>query len=155
MIQKEAVESPNQEQNLTFKMGDEWFALPITSIRDVMYTPTLTPVPLSSGEVAGLINLRGHIVTAIYTNLFLGIDSETPERTMCIVLQDHSTGEMYSFIVDKVFDIESFDLQHFEPTPSNLKNAFGSIVNGIFREEDRLVISLDKNKIIEKITSQN
>lgn len=141
------------EQNLIFKIGEQWFALPIAHVKDVIYTPTLTPIPLASKEVAGLINLRGHIVTAIYTNEFLEMEAQPTEHTQSIVLQDPASADMYSFIVDKVFDIESFSPEDFESTPPNLKDTFGALMSGVFQDKERLIIILDPHKIMEKVTT--
>ena len=139
------------EQLLTFVIGEQWFGLPIRSIKDVMYTPTLTPVPLSPREVAGLLNLRGHIVTAIQTNKFFGIDSHTEEKNnMCIVLQDHDEA-LYSFIVDKVHDIEDLPETEFEKLPYNLASHWQTFATGIYKVETKLIIVLNKAKILEKL----
>ncbi len=142
-----------EEQYLTFRIGEEWFGLAVTSIKDVMYTPQLTPVPLSSFEVAGLLNLRGYIVTAIHASLFLG--TKAPPRTMgsmCIVLQDEKEDELYSFIVDKVYDIESWPKSLYGSLPLNMIPRWESVADGVFRLEGRVVTILNKRKMLTKLS---
>jgi|GEM_PF-1972926 len=139
-----------EEKSLTFKVGEQWFSVPINLIKDVMYTPKLTKVPLASSDVAGLINLRGHIVTAIYASTFLGMASPPPPRGMCVVLKDIDD-DFYSFIVDRVYDIEGLKNENLEELLPTLEPLFGSISNGLYREPDRLIVSLDKDKVIERI----
>jgi chemotaxis signal transduction protein len=50
---------------VTFRIGEQLFGLSVTEIRDVFRPARMTPVPLSSLEIAGVLNLRGRIVTAI------------------------------------------------------------------------------------------
>lgn len=139
------------EQLLTFLIGEQWFGLPIQNIKDVMYTPSLTPVPLSSHDVAGLLNLRGHIVTAIQAEKFFGIPSKPDHGgSMCIVLQDQDE-ELYSFIVDKVYDIEDLPESDFEKLPYNLSSQWQPFATGIYKVEEKLIIVLSKQKMLSKL----
>ncbi|MBX9977055.1 MAG: chemotaxis protein CheW [Alphaproteobacteria bacterium] len=141
----------DEAQFLTFCIGNEWFGLSAPTIKDVMYTPILTPVPLSSPEVAGLLNMRGHIVTAIHSGLFFDIPtSKTIKKNMCIVLQDNDD-ELYSFIVDKVHDIESWPINQYEPLPLNLANRWNAYADGVYRLEGRLVVILNKEKLLQEL----
>ena len=46
-------------------IGDHLFGLPILRVQDVFMPDGMTRVPLAPPEIAGLLNLRGRIVTAI------------------------------------------------------------------------------------------
>lgn len=143
----------NDEQFLTFRIGNEWFAMHATDVRDVMYTPPLAPVPLAGSEVAGLMNMRGHIVTAIHGHLFFDMPmTDTGHKNMCIMLQNQDD-EIYSFIVDKVFDIEYMHDETFEDLPSNLMPMWEHFSNGVFRLEERVIIMLNKDKILARLFS--
>ena len=50
---------------VTVTIGDHLFGLPIARVQDVFVPDRLTRVPLAPPEVAGILNLRGRIVTAI------------------------------------------------------------------------------------------
>lgn len=139
------------QQLLTFTLGEQWFGIPIHSVMDVMYTPTLTPVPLVNSTIGGLLNLRGRIVTSIKTNILFHVETgEDSSPTMSIVLQDDDD-EMFSFIVDKVFDIEDFPADDFEKLPSNLHDKWSPFARGINKSNDRLVIVLDHKKILDQL----
>lgn len=141
----------DEAQFLTFCIGEEWFGLSAPTIKDVMYTPSLTSVPLSSPEVAGLLNMRGHIVTAIHSGLFFDIPSSTDiKKNMCIVFQDNDD-ELYSFIVDKVYDIESWPQNLYEPLPLNLANRWNAYADGVYRLDGRLVVILNKEKLLQEL----
>jgi purine-binding chemotaxis protein CheW len=144
----------DEAQFLTFCIGDEWFGLSAPTIKDVMYTPALTSVPLSSPVVAGLLNMRGHIVTAIHSGLFFDIPSATDlKKNMCIVFQD-TDDELYSFIVDKVYDIESWPQSLYEPLPLNLTSRWNAYADGVYRLEGRLVVILNKEKLLDELSKR-
>ena len=66
---------------VTTMIGGQLFGLPISRVQDVFMPERLTRVPLSSSDVAGVLNLRGRIVTAIDMRARLGLPkSETASR---------------------------------------------------------------------------
>lgn len=145
------IQKHQEDQFLLFRIQEEWFSLPAISVRDVMYAPPITPVPLSGFEVAGLLNLRGHIVTALHSDRFFNLAlKESLHKKMCIVLQSDED-ELYSFIVDKVCDIESLDLDLFEPLPMHMCEQWDIFADGVFRLQDRVIIGLNREKILKKL----
>ncbi len=61
---------------VTAMIGGQLFGLPISRVQDVFMPDRLTRVPLSSAEIAGVLNLRGRIVTAIDMRARLGLPQE-------------------------------------------------------------------------------
>lgn len=57
--------SGNTTQFATAMIGGQLFGLPISRVQDVFMPERLTRVPLAPDDVAGVLNLRGRIVTAI------------------------------------------------------------------------------------------
>ena len=49
----------------TFYLDEVWFGLKVESVQEVLAAPAITPVPLAPHAIAGLVNLRGQIVTTI------------------------------------------------------------------------------------------
>src|SRR5260370_41384794 len=58
---------------VTAFIGGQLFGLPISRVQDVFMPERLTRVPLSSGEIAGVLNLRGRIVTVVDMRARLGL----------------------------------------------------------------------------------
>jgi purine-binding chemotaxis protein CheW len=61
---------------VTVVLGGQLFGLPISRVQDVFIPERLTQVPLAPPEIAGVLNLRGRIVTAID----MGCRLDLPER---------------------------------------------------------------------------
>ena len=55
----------NVVEYVTAMIGGQLFGLPISRVQDVFVPERLTRVPLAAPEIAGLLNLRGRIVTVI------------------------------------------------------------------------------------------
>lgn len=65
---------------VTFRIGDQTFGVSVSEIHDVFRPASMTPVPLSGPEIAGVLNLRGRIVTAIDARSRLGMKSPEKQR---------------------------------------------------------------------------
>ena len=89
---------------LTIHIGDQLFGISVLQVQDVLGPQRLTRIPLASPEIAGILNLRGRIVTAIDTRKRLNL-SPFPDydKTMSVVIEYH--GELFSLIIDKVGDV--------------------------------------------------
>ena len=55
----------NLHEYVTALIGGQLFGLPILRVQDVFAPERLTKVPLAPAEIAGVLNLRGRIVTLI------------------------------------------------------------------------------------------
>ncbi|MGY3647132.1 chemotaxis signal transduction protein [Bradyrhizobium sp. LM4.3] len=58
---------------VTAMIGGQLFGLPISRVQDVFMPERVTRVPLSSREIAGVLNLRGRIVTVVDMRARLGL----------------------------------------------------------------------------------
>ena len=80
---------------VTTMIGGQLFGLPISRVQDVFMPERLTRVPLASSEIAGVLNLRGRIVTAIDMRSRLGLpknEDGKPPMAVGIELRGESFG---------------------------------------------------------------
>jgi purine-binding chemotaxis protein CheW len=68
---------------VTTMIGGQLFGLPISRVQDVFMPERLTRVPLSPGEIAGVLNLRGRIVTVVDMRVRLGLPKGDGGRPIC------------------------------------------------------------------------
>src|ERR1700683_2066320 len=93
---------------VTVLIGEQRFALPISRVQDLFMVERLTPVPLAEPDIAGLLNLRGRIVTAIDMRCCLGMPRRTdghPSMAVGIACN----GENYGLLIDAVGGVLSLD----------------------------------------------
>src|SRR5919112_6178866 len=90
-----------QMEFVTVTVAGQLLGLPISRVHDVFVVSEMTTVPLAPGEIAGLLNLRGRVVTAVSLRRPPGLgDSSGTERRMAVGLENH--GEAYGLVVDEV-----------------------------------------------------
>ena len=78
-------------QFCTFYVDGLFFGVDVLKVQEVLTEQDMTPVPLASNEVEGLINLRGQIVTAIDLRRRLKLSDRTDgEPPMNVVTSGRS-----------------------------------------------------------------
>jgi purine-binding chemotaxis protein CheW len=105
----------NSIDYVTFTIGGQLFGLPISRVEDVFKPEAITRVPLSKREIAGVLNLRGRIVTAINMRTRLGLEpSEKAGSEMAVGVSWKN--EAYGLLIDGVGEV--MRLRPSSPTPS-------------------------------------
>ena len=138
---------------LTVMLGDQIFGIPILKVQDVLGQQQVTRVPLAPAEVAGSLNLRGRIVTALRVRTRLGLPPiAAGTQEMSIVVE--SEGELYSLIFDAVGDVLTLNIQDFEQNPRTLDPKFREVSDGIYRLSDKLLVVLDIEKLLSGISPE-
>lgn len=139
--------SKDVTQYVTVYIADQLFGLPISRVHDVFMPETMTPVPLSRTEIAGVLNLRGRIVTAIDMRCKLGLaDLENAGNRMAVGI-DYK-GESYGLIIDRVGEVLNLSIAEREPNPVNLDPRWAAISAGVHRLEGTLMVILDVDSVL-------
>jgi len=137
-------------QYLTFRLGDETFAVDVTKAREVLdFTPP-TRVPQTPGYMLGVINLRGGVVPVVDLRLKFGLAAAATTRDTCIiVLEITADGEatIVGAVADSVQEVLELDAERIEPPPrigTRLKTEF---IRGMGNHDDRFLIILDIDRV--------
>lgn len=134
---------------LIVSIADQRFGIPVLQVQDVLRQQNVTRIPLASAEVAGSLNLRGRVVTAIDVRRRLGLPDNDNQTTMSVVVEHDD--ELFSLIIDEVGDVVSFKDQFFEKNPGTLDPTWRDISTGIYQLDDKLMIVMDVSKLLENI----
>lgn len=140
---------PSSERGsyVTVEIGDHIFGVAIGRVREVFAPERLTRIPLAPREIAGVLNLRGRIVTAIDMRSQLGM-GPAPQgaKNMAIGVDHH--GEAFALLVDRPGDVVDLDASGREAPPATLDPRWASLVEGVFRLKDRLLLILDVDRAL-------
>jgi purine-binding chemotaxis protein CheW len=128
---------------VTVIIGDQTFGIKVTDVRDVFALKGLTPVPGARPEIAGVLNLRGRIVTAIDARQILGLPSRTDGYLGMMAVGIEHDGEAYGILVDGIGDVLQLREDDFVPNPANLSAHWKRISQGVYRLEGKLLITLN------------
>ncbi len=138
------------EDFLTIHVGKQMFGIPVLQVQDVLREQPVTKIPLASSEVAGSLNLRGRIVTAIDVRRCLSMpDRDEGQNNMSVVVEHNE--ELFSLVIDNVGEVLRLKKTNFEKNPGTLDPAWRDISTGIFQLEENLLIIMDVSKLLENI----
>jgi purine-binding chemotaxis protein CheW len=132
---------------VTLSVADQLCGVPVLSVRDVLGGQSITRIPLAPPEIAGSLNLRGRIVTAIDLRRRLHLPPAPPgQKPMSVVTEQG--GELYALLVDQVSEVMSLDPSTFERNPPTLPAEWAQFSSGIYRLEGRLLVVLDVSRLL-------
>ncbi|NNG06000.1 MAG: chemotaxis protein CheW [Inquilinus sp.] len=132
---------------VTVMIDDQLFGIPVLQVQDVLAPQAITRIPLAPAEVAGSLNLRGRIVTAIDVRTRLGLPRrQSSERQMSVVVD--MGGELYSLIVDGVGEVLTVQENAFERNLATLDPVWRKVSTGIYRLKEGLLVVLDVSRLL-------
>lgn len=137
---------------VTLYLEGQLLGIPVLSVRDVMRMGALTRVPRAPPLVAGVMNLRGRIVTAIDVRRCLGLAERPPGgASMAIVVE--AAGQPYALVVDAVGDVVRVPPDRFDAHPGTLSPVWRSVTAGVYRL-DELMLVLDIGRLLASGTAE-
>jgi purine-binding chemotaxis protein CheW len=138
---------PATSQLATFWLDGDLFGVEVEHVQEVLRSQSITRVPLAPSAVAGLINLRGQVVTAIELRERLG-RKPRPEGQEAVVIVVRLHGEAVSLLVDSIADVVDVDVRDFEAPPDTLDGAGRELIRGAYKLSGQLLLALDVNRAV-------
>ncbi len=145
-LRSAAVSDDTRDVFVTLTVGGQLCGIPVLVVRDVLGPQMITRIPLAPREVAGSLNLRGRIVTAIDLHARLGLNRSDLRNAMSVVVEHQ--GELYSLLVDQVGEVLRLDPDLWEDNPPTLEAKWRALSRGVFRQSGQLVVVLDVAAIL-------
>lgn len=133
---------------VTAWIAEQLFGIPIQRVHDVFEAERITHVPLAPAEIAGVLNLRGRVVTVIDMRRRLGLPPRGEANSQMAIGIDQY-GEAYGLLVDSMGEVLKLSRASFDPNPINLHKDWAHVCAGLYRLEDRLLAVLDVDRILE------
>lgn len=130
------------KQYATFWLGNGLYGIEVERVREVLRQQDITSVPLAPPTVAGLINLRGQVVTTVDLRERLQLRTHNAEsRPMLVVVL--VAGESIALLVDRIGGVVDVSDDQFEPPPDTLTGTVRELVVGAYKLEGQLLLGLD------------
>ena len=137
----------NAIEYVTVLIGGQLFGLPISRVQDVFMPERITRVPLAPPEIAGVLNLRGRIVTTVDMRRRLGLPPRTDNKpSMAVGIE--MKGESYGLLIDTVGEVMKLGEGTLEPNPVNLDAKLARVSAGVHRLDGQLMVILDVDSVL-------
>lgn len=137
-----------QVQFATFYLEGLLFGIDVMQVQEIIRYQEMTPAPLSSAEVEGLINLRGQIITAIDLRKRLSMSNREDAKLPMNVVVRTEDGTV-SLLVDEIGDVLEVENGSFEVPPTTVPDSCRAFINGVYKLEDKLLLTLDTEKVVD------
>ena len=134
-------------QYLTFTLGREEYGIEILRVQEIKGFSAVTPIPNSPDYVKGVMNLRGTVVPVFDLRLKFGMERKDYDRFTVIVVVNVGA-RVVGLIVDSVSDVLDVDHDAIETSPDLGASVDTSILQGIARNNDRLITLLDIDRVV-------
>jgi purine-binding chemotaxis protein CheW len=142
-----------KQQYTSCFVDDLLVGIKVEALQEVTVGSELTPVPLASPLVSGLLNLRGQVVTAIDLRRCLELrDRPSGQRPVHVIMRTEDGS--VSLLVDQVGDVLHLDESDCEPAPRTLRGRLRDLITGAYKLDGRLLLVLDTERALAFSTNQ-
>jgi purine-binding chemotaxis protein CheW len=136
----------NRLEYVTLELCGQWIGIAVENVRDVVKTPTITPVSGAPAWICGVLNLRGSIVTAIDLKAWLGLSQVSTAAAISVICEHN--GEFYTLLVDKAGDVIRIDPSQTLTNPPTLNARWQQLSSGVQPYKSGLLILVDLQTIL-------
>lgn len=137
-------------QYITFKLGDELFAIDVAQVREVLEVSQITKVPTAPAHMRGVVNVRGQATPVVDLRLRFGLPAVTDSvHTRIIVMELSVDGEptVLGGLADSVHEVIELDAANINPPPRIAMRWRADFIQGLGKRGDDFIIILDVNAV--------
>jgi purine-binding chemotaxis protein CheW len=131
---------------LSFSLGNEEYAIPLLSVREVIAMPEVTPIPYTPSYFLGIMNLRGQVISIMDLRSKLGIKAGAAAETSVIICDLNSLS--IGVVVDSINCVLSPTEGEVSPKPELQSSKSSDFITGVYRKDKKLVLFLDVAKTL-------
>ena len=137
-----------EHQLVIFELGGEFYGINIAVVESIIKVQAITQLPQTPAYIKGVTNLRGTVLPVIDLRTRFGLETQpdTKQSRVIIVTMDKiKVGVM----VDGVSEVLRVSEESIEPLPPMVNSVNSNFLKGIARLEDRLIILLEVEKVLD------
>jgi len=137
-------------QYLTFKLGEEVFAIDVAKVREVLDFTTITKVPRTPDFMSGVINLRGNVVPVVDLRLcFEMTKTEKTVNTCIVVVEVLLDGEatVIGALADSVEEVIDLEPEQIQPAPKIGTQIRTDFIQGMGKRDAQFIMILDIDRV--------
>ena len=142
-------EGEERQQYVTFKVGDELFAVEMNPVQEIIRVPDVVRVPLAPPSLCGLANLRGKVLPILSLRYLFGIpDAESDEATRAVVID---VGQPLGFVVDRVASVIDCDPSQLEDASTIRSSVDTTLLKGVIKNSSAssMVMVVDFQQLVD------
>jgi len=132
----------------TFYVDRGFFGIAVEEVQEVILNQPMTKVPLAASSIAGLMNLRGQIVTTIDMRRLMALPP-APDNVEPMNVVIRAEGAPVSLLVDDIGDVIDVSEADFESVPETVSGVSRELLEGVYKLDGKLLLVLNAHKILD------
>lgn len=136
-----------EQQLVVFRLGEDYFAMLISNVNEIIRMQKITAVPKAPPFVEGVTNLRGRVIPVIDLRKRFGIVPQADVQVGRIIVVEQDD-RLLGMMVDGVDEVLTVPASSIEAVDEMVVSVDAQFLSGIVRQEDRLIILLDQEQVL-------
>ncbi len=141
MSEEKAISGLKDKRFLAFSLGEEEYAVPLLSVKEVIAMPEITAIPYTPPHFLGIMNLRGQVISVIDLRLKFNMKATSNQETAVIICD--LSPLCLGIVVDSVNQVLSLTEEDIQPRPEVESNKKTDYIMGVTRHDKNLILLLD------------
>ncbi len=141
-------ENSELQRFLEFSLGEEEYAIPLLSVREVISVPETTPIPKAPSHFLGIMNLRGQVISVVDMRTKLKIKPRENNAEESVIIVDLD-GMNLGIVVDSINKVLAFTLKEINEVPEIETQVNAEYIYGVYRKEKSLTVLLNVAKVLD------
>lgn len=134
-------------QVVVFILEKNYYGVHILQVQEIIKMTEVTKLPNTPDFIEGIVNLRGKIVPIMDLRKRFGLqEAATNENSKILILKLEEV--QFGIIVDEISEVEKVPVSLIENPPKVVSGVRGEFISGIAKNNERLLILLDIEKIL-------
>lgn len=152
-------EEDTAQSYVIFELKGQWLATNVSQVREILDDQALTSLPNAPGDVEGMIDVRGTSITIVDIAQHLGIRDYSdiqPERIVVFEFDRRDEAPLAIGVrTDTVRDVCHILDASIEDPPEALSSWDQSMIRGVSRVDNRMIIIIDFSTIVSKCSDNS
>lgn len=143
--------SATDTQYVSLGLGAEVFAVPVSTVREILDYQVPFKIPEGPAYLLGLIDVRGSGLPAIDLRTKLGLPPKAPDAATRILVLDVKLGTRLlsiGLVADRVFEVVAFRLEEIEPAPDVGVAWRSDYIAGVVRRDHGFIVLFNLPRLL-------
>lgn len=152
---RSAANISNKGQYLSFRIGDDDYAVDILRVQEIRGWEKAREIPDSRDYVKGVLDMRGTIVPIIDLRIRFGQPAPAYSTTTVVIVvaveKEDGGRQLVGAVVDSVSDVLDVDTSNMKPPPRMGRGGAQKYLRGMVSLERGMVVLLDLDRLFGSI----
>lgn len=132
---------------LSFSIGGENYCIDINEAKEIIKLNRVTKVPNTPEFIAGVMNLRGEIISLIDIRNFFGLNESKRIEDGRVIATDIK-GPLIGILIDKINETFEIEESSIQPPLSTSNGEAVEYTKGQVQLKEKILVFLDLDKIL-------